>query len=109
MRTFFAGIFLFASAAALHAETIQTKYCGAIDTASFECKDITRSSFIMRVCYDAKQSMILLNLKGVYYCKCNLPASKFDEFMNAPSMGEYFNTELKGGFHCIGIDRRFPK
>jgi KTSC domain len=90
------------------AETIQTKYCGSFDTAPFDCEDITRSSFIKRVCFDAKRSMILLNLRGVYYCKCGLDEVRVTVFKKAPSMGRYFNEELKGRFHCQGIDKRFP-
>jgi hypothetical protein len=103
------GSVLVASATAHSAETIHTKYCGSIDTTPFDCEDITRSSFIKRICFDAKRSIILLNLKDVYYCKCGLDEVRVAAFKKAPSMGRYFNAELMGRFHCVGIDSRFPK
>ena len=109
MRSLFAGILIFASATALHAETIETKYCGSFEIAPFNCEDVTRSSLIKRICYDAQRDLILLNLKGINYCKCGLGVGKVQELKTAPSMGRYFNTDLKGRFHCIGIDSRFPK
>jgi hypothetical protein len=47
---------------AAHAETVQVKYRGAVDLAPFACEDVTRSSFIKRVCYDEKNAYMLINL-----------------------------------------------
>ena len=47
-------------ATAAFAETIDVKYRGRLDLAPFACSDVTRGSFIARVCYDrANQYMIV--------------------------------------------------
>jgi hypothetical protein len=77
-------------------ETVDVKYRGAVDLKPFVCTDTPRSSFIQRVCYDKAQSYMLISLKGTYYHYCELPASTFDAFMTAPSMGQFYNQKIKG-------------
>jgi hypothetical protein len=38
--------------AEVRSETAVVKYRGGVDLKTLECRDITRSSFIQRVCYD---------------------------------------------------------
>ena len=45
-------------------EPVDVKYRGPISLAPFTCEAITRSSFIERVCYDAKNAYMLINLHG---------------------------------------------
>src|SRR5665647_1355828 len=54
-------------------ETVDVKYRGTVDLKTFECRDINRSSFIQRVCYDKAQSYMIISLKGVYYHYCEFP------------------------------------
>jgi hypothetical protein len=77
-------------------ETVDVKYRGTVDLKTFECRDIDRSSFIQRVCYDKPQSYMIINLKGTYYHYCELPPATFDALMGAPSMGQYYNQNIKG-------------
>jgi KTSC domain len=77
-------------------ETIEVKYRGPIDLKTFECRDINRSSFIQRVCYDKGQSYMLISLRGTYYHYCELPPATFEEFVTAPSMGQFYNQRIKG-------------
>src|SRR4051794_11673585 len=84
-------------------ETVDVKYRGSIDLRTFDCKDINRSSVIQRVCYDSAQSYMLISLKGTYYHYCELPMSTFDALMGAPSMGQFFNRNIKGS----GSDGRY--
>jgi hypothetical protein len=86
---------LFAATAG-HAESVDVKYRGAVDLKTFECHDIDRSSFIQRVCYDKAQSYMLISLNGTYYHYCELPRALFDDLMGAPSMGRFFNQNIKG-------------
>jgi hypothetical protein len=51
VRTATAAILLLLTAE-VHSETIDVKYRGPVDLKTFECRDINRSSFIQRVCYD---------------------------------------------------------
>jgi hypothetical protein len=87
---------LFAGFSGADAETVDVKYRGAVDLKPFACTDTPRSSFIHRVCYDKALSYMIFGLKGVYYHYCELPAPKFDGLMAAPSMGQFYNQNIKG-------------
>jgi hypothetical protein len=50
------------SASTSWSEDVQVKYRGPVSLAPFTCEAITRSSFIERVCYDAKNAYMLINL-----------------------------------------------
>jgi KTSC domain len=77
-------------------ETVDVKYRGPLDLKTFECRDINRSSFIQRVCYDKAQSYMVINLNGTYYHYCELPVATFAGLMIAASMGQFYNTNIKG-------------
>jgi hypothetical protein len=86
-------------------ETVDVKYRGVVDLKPFTCTDTPRNSFIQRVCYDKGQSYMLISLRGTYYHYCELPAATFDAFMTAPSMGQFYNQNIKvtgadGPFDC---------
>jgi KTSC domain len=87
-------------ASEVQSETVDVKYRGPVDLKTFECQDISRSSFIQRVCYDQSQSYMIISLKGAYYHYCELPPTTFDGLMSAPSMGQFYNQNIKG----IGLD-----
>jgi hypothetical protein len=90
--------------AEVRSETVDVKYRGPVDLKTFECRDINRSSFIQRVCYDKpKFYYMIVNLKGTYYHYCELPPATLDEFMGAASMGQFYNQNIKGS----GSDRPF--
>jgi hypothetical protein len=78
------------------AETVDVKYRGRVDLKTFECNDINRSSFIQRVCYDKPQRYMIISLRGTYYHYCELPPATFDALMGAPSMGQFYNQNIKG-------------
>ena len=77
-------------------ETVDVRDCGTVDLKTFECRDINRSSLIQRVCYDKAQSRMIISIKGVYDQYCELPAQTFDGLMAAPSMGKFFNRNIRG-------------
>jgi hypothetical protein len=78
------------------AETIDVKYYGRLDLAPFACTDVTRSSFINRACYDKAKQFMVVQLKSTYYAYCEMPPSIYATFLDAPSMGQYYNTNIKG-------------
>src|SRR6478609_10595451 len=78
------------------AETIDVKYYGKLDLAPFACTDVSRSSFINRACYDKSQQFMVVQLRSVYYPYCEMPAPTFEAFLTAPSMGKYYNANIKG-------------
>jgi hypothetical protein len=90
------GIVLFFAAAEVRSETVDVKYRGPVDLKTFACADTPRSSFIERVCYDKAQSYMLINLRGTFYHYCELPVSTYDALMGAPSMGQFYNQNIKG-------------
>lgn len=87
---------IFTGATFADAETVDVKYRGAVDLAPFNCQDITRSSFINRVCYDAKQQYMLIQLRSTYYHYCEIPNRVVAELLAAPSMGKFYNANIKG-------------
>jgi hypothetical protein len=82
--------------AEIGSETVDVRDRGTVDLATFECRDVTRSSLIQRVCYDGAQSTMIIAVKGVYDQYCDLPAATFDGLMAAPSMGQFFNRNIRG-------------
>lgn len=78
------------------AESVDVKYRGGVDLKTFDCRDINPSSFIQRVCYDKAQSYMIISLRGTYYHYCELPPATLDGLMGAPSMGQFYNQNIKG-------------
>ncbi len=66
-----------------------------IDLKGFECRDISRSSIVQRVCYDRAEHHLIVAVKGAYDLYCDLPAETFDALLGAPSMGQFFNRNIK--------------
>ena len=79
---------------------VYVKYRGEVSLETFTCNTITRSSLIRRLCYDKAESYVIVNLNGTNYHYCEVPESFVNEWMNATSMGKFFNSRVKGGFDC---------
>lgn len=88
-----------ASSAAPRAETVFVKYRGPVDLASFRCT-ATVSSFVHRVCHDARESYMLINLSGVGYHHCGIDARTVSALTSAESVGRHYNQAIKGRFDC---------
>ena len=91
-----AAIFMHLLAAPVVSETIDVAGRSNVDLDAFECRDITRSSIVQRVCYDRARRHLIVAVKGAYDQYCDLPAETFDAFMGAPSMGQFFNRNIRG-------------
>ena len=78
------------------AEVVDVKDRGAVDLKPFNCQDVTRSSVISRVCYDAESRRVLVQRHAAYYQHCDLPKDTLDAFLNAPSMGRYYTANIEG-------------
>lgn len=85
-----------AGASWVDAETVSVEHRGAVDLKPFVCQDITRSSLVDRVCYDAAKRVMIVQVKTAYSQYCDVPAATRDSFLNAPSMGQYFNASIRG-------------
>jgi hypothetical protein len=93
-------------------EVVDVRDHGAVDLATFECRDTPRSTLIQRACYDRAQATLIVNVKGAYRQYCGLPVAAFDRLMTAPSMGQFFKVNIEGGssgrpYGCA--DRPVPK
>ena len=77
------------------AEIVDVKDRGAVDLRPFNCQDITRSSVISRVCYDADDRRTLVQRHAAYYQYCDVPETARNALLSAPSMGQYFNANIK--------------
>jgi KTSC domain len=78
-------------------EAVDMRDRGAVDLATFECRDTPRSTVIQRACYDRAQSTLIVNVKGTYRQYCALPVATFDGLMTAPSMGQFFKLNVESG------------
>ena len=78
------------------AETVTVEHRGAVDLTPFVCQDITRSSLISRVCYDAANRTMIVQVNTAYSQYCEVPEAMRDSILNAPSMGQYNNANIKG-------------
>ena len=78
------------------AESVDVRYLGSVNLKSYICQDITRSSLIERVCYDETNRHMVIRHSAVHDQYCELPESVADAFLNAPSMGQYFKTNIAG-------------
>jgi hypothetical protein len=81
-------------------EQVFVKYRGPVNLAAFACEPVTKSSFIRRVCYDAKNAYMLIDLNGTYYHYCEIDEATVTGLLTAPSMGRFFNASIKRSFDC---------
>jgi hypothetical protein len=82
------------------AETVVVKYRGAVDLKPFKCETIYQSSVVKRLCYDAKEGYVVVNLNGTYYHYCEVPAYVVSGWRASNSMGDFFHKNVKGHFDC---------
>jgi hypothetical protein len=75
-------------------ETVAIGGREAVDLATFECRDITRSTILQRVCYDGARKDLIVAIGGFYDRYCNVPAGTAEALMGAPSMGQFFNRTI---------------
>ena len=82
------------------AESVYVKYRGEVELKPFDCTNISRSSFITRVCYDRRAQNMLISLNGTFYEYCGIDPSTVSSLLSANSMGRFYNTDIKGRFDC---------
>ncbi|PIT04620.1 hypothetical protein TSA1_30590 [Bradyrhizobium nitroreducens] len=83
------------AAAPIVSETVATGDRGAIDLATFECRDIDRSTVLQRVCYDRARHDLVVATSGGYARYCGVAAETVDRLLGAPSMGQFFNRHIR--------------
>ena len=70
----FVALIIVTAIRAYGGETVEVKYRGQVELTPFECEDVTRSSFIRRVCYDECNQYMIIRLKRTYYHYCEIDA-----------------------------------
>ena len=98
------------AAAPIVSETIETAEHRHIDLATFECRDISRSTVLQRVCYDRAQQALVVAVNGAYDRYCGVPVDTVERLLGAPSMGQFFNQNIKrdvtaGRYVCVPRER----
>ena len=89
--------------AGVGSENVDVRDRGAVDLATFECRDTPRSTVIQRACYDRARATLIVNVRGAYRQYCRLPVATFDGLITAPSMGRFFKGNIEGAegpFDC---------
>jgi KTSC domain len=86
-------------------ETVDVKNRGTVDLKQFACQDTPRSSLVNRVCYDAANRSMIVQVNAVYFQHCEVPQAMLDTFLNAPSMGQYYRSKIasagsNGSYDC---------
>ncbi|WP_158669359.1 KTSC domain-containing protein [Bradyrhizobium guangdongense] len=76
-------------------ETVETGEHRPVDLQTFECRDITRSTVLQRVCYDRAQQDLLVANNGAYERYCGVTADTVERLLGAPSMGQFFNRNIR--------------
>ena len=89
----------FGFTASSYAESVYVQYRGTVSLDNFDCEK-TRSSFVNRICYQQQNNYVLVSLSGTYYQYCRVPYSTVNRWLNSPSKGSFYNSNIKGGFDC---------
>jgi hypothetical protein len=76
-------------------EMIEVRGRGDVDLATFECRDINRSTVLQRVCYDRVRNDLIVAVRGSYDRYCGVPVDLVERLMGAPSMGQFFNRNIR--------------
>ena len=83
-----------------NARDVNVKYRGDVNVDPFECTKVDRSSFVNEVCYHAPTGYFVIQLRSTFYHYCAVNAKTYDELMSAPSMGKFYNANIKGNYDC---------
>ena len=86
----------------LSAEEIFVKYRGMVDVDNghFTQLSLKPSSFINNMYFDSDNKYLLVQLNTTYYHYCSIPSQTINGWLNSPSLGRYYNKNVKGNFDC---------
>lgn len=84
-----------------NAETVEVKYRGKVNLASYTCPELKSSSFVKRLCYQGASDTLIVQLGATHYQYCRVPSDIFSNWIAAASLGHYYNQVVKGqGYDC---------
>jgi KTSC domain len=67
---------------------------------NIDCRDVTQSSPVRRVCYDRTNKYMLINLNGIYYRHCEIDDGTVSSLLTADSMEGFYNVNVRNQFDC---------
>lgn len=73
------------------------KYGSCVPAKAFECHEVTRSSFIWRVCYNEPKRYLIIQLGDTRtdYHYCAVEPELVAAFLSASSLGRFYNRSIK--------------
>nr|WP_246583611.1 KTSC domain-containing protein [Bradyrhizobium iriomotense] len=83
------------AASPIVSETVETGGRRFVDLGTFECRDITRSTVLQRVCYDRAHRDLVVAINGAYDRYCGVADETVERLLGAPSMGQFFNQNIR--------------
>ena len=86
----------------LNAKDIYVKYRGVvnIDNGHFNKLSIKESSLVKNMYYDDNNEYLLVQLKNTYYHYCSIPMTIIHSWVEAQSLGKYYNSFIRGQYDC---------
>ncbi len=81
------------------ADTVDVRYHGPVNLAGYSCA-LPSSSFVGRVCYDARNRYMVIQLSGTYYHYCGIDGGTVSRMLAADSVGRFYSTQVRGRFDC---------
>ena len=84
------------------AQDVNVKYRGPVnvDNGHFVEFQLKPSSLVKQIYYDEPNEYLIVSLDGAYYHYCSLPLEVVNDWVNAESLGRYYNKNIKGRFDC---------
>jgi hypothetical protein len=67
--------------------------------------DTSRSSFITSAEYNAYFEHLVLGLNNKRYDYCGIPKTVWSDFIEAESLGSYYNQQIEGDYQCDWQER----
>ena len=95
-----AATLLIALSTAASAECVAVKYRNGacVELGRFACSDTSRSSFVRQVCYDKRNTYMLIKLQNTWYHYCSIPEQVVSSLTVAESVARFYNAQVKGNF-----------
>lgn len=75
---------------------MHVKYHGPVSLDSFACVDVKESSDVNRICHDAAERYMIIQLGTTYYHYCAIDAATVRGLQTAASKRQYFESRIRG-------------
>ena len=69
-------------------------------SSGFISYELKKSSFVKEIFFDKRNNYLLVRLKKEFYHYCEVPPRVVNEWVNATSLGKFYQSYIKGEFDC---------